>query len=244
MASANKELQLDAARALVAALESNDDAAAEKQLALLTQSQESQLFQEVGKLTRDLHEALSNFNVDARLVDLTEKDIPDTRARLNYVITTTEDAAHKTLGYIDATMPLAQELRQSAEKIDESWQRFRKREMSAEEFRQLAKEIEGYLPTVRQHADQVHQNLSEMTLAQGFQDLTGQVIRQVITLVEEVEDNLVQLVKVAGKHQQLTKQSKETDPLKAEGPQMNAKDNPDVVNNQDDVDDLLSSLGF
>ncbi|MTI63159.1 protein phosphatase CheZ [Methylophaga sp.] len=244
MASPNQDTQLDAARALVTALENNDESGVNKQLALLTQSHESQLFQEVGKLTRELHEALSNFNVDSRLIDLTENDIPNTRDRLNYVITTTEEAAHKTLGYIDETLPLAQELRQTAEKIDESWQRFRKKEMTAEEFRQLVKEIEAYLPTVKGHADQVHANLSEMMLAQGFQDLTGQVIRQVINLVEEVEDNLVQLVKVAGKHQQEKKPKKETDPIKAEGPQINAQDNPNVVNDQDDVDDLLSSLGF
>jgi chemotaxis protein CheZ len=244
MVSTNKEIQLDAARALLTALESDDDSAAQKQLAILTQSHESQLFQEVGKLTRELHEALSNFNIDSRLVDLAENDIPNTRDRLNYVITTTEDAAHKTLSHIDQTLPLAQELRQTAEKIDESWQRFRNKEMTADEFRQLVKEIEAYLPAVKSHADQVHANLSEMMLAQGFQDLTGQVIRQVISLVEEVEDSLVQLVKVAGKHQQESKPKKETDPIKAEGPQINAKDNPDVVNDQDDVDDLLSSLGF
>jgi chemotaxis protein CheZ len=115
--------------------------------------------------------------------------------------------------------------------------------MNADEFRLLVKEIENYLPTVKQHADEVHRNLSEMMLAQGFQDLTGQVIRQVISLVEEVEDSLVQLVKVTGKPQS-SSNKKEIDPIKAEGPQINAQDNPNVVNNQDDVDDLLSSLGF
>jgi chemotaxis protein CheZ len=243
MASMNTDIQLDAARALVTALENNDESAAGKQLAILTQSHESQLFKDVGKLTRELHEALNNFNVDSRLVDLAQNDIPNTRERLNYVITTTEEAAHKTLSHIDKTMPLAQELRETAEKIDESWHRFRNKEMNADEFRHLVKEIEAYLPTVKQHADQVHANLSEMTLAQGFQDLTGQVIRQVIGLVEEVEASLVQLVKVAGKHQQSTT-TKVSDPIKAEGPQINAHDNPNVVNNQDDVDDLLSSLGF
>jgi len=58
-----------------------------------------------------------------------------------------------------------------------------------------------------------------------------------------VEDSLVQLVKVAGKPQP-SSNKKEIDPIKAEGPQINAQDNPNVVNNQDDVDDLLSSLGF
>jgi chemotaxis protein CheZ len=245
MESMNKTVQLEAARALVTALELDNENAAEHQLAILTQSQESELFHEVGKLTRELHEAMNNFNLDSRLVDLTENDIPNTRERLNYVITTTEEAAHKTLSYIDQTLPLASELKLTAEKIDESWHRFRMREMNADEFRSLSKEIEVYLPEVKQHSEQIHANLSEMMLAQGFQDLTGQVIRQVIDLVEEVEDNLVRLVKIAGQHiENKPKDNKDVDPIKAEGPQINASDNPNVVNDQDEVDDLLSSLGF
>ncbi|PHS26621.1 MAG: chemotaxis protein CheZ [Methylophaga sp.] len=241
----NTQVQLEAARALVTALESNNEQQAEQQLIILTQSQESDLFQEVGKLTRELHDALNNFDVDARLVDLTENEMPNTRDRLNFVIKTTEDAAHKTLGFIDQTLPLTADLKQTAEKIDESWHRFRMKEMNADEFRLLSKDIEAYLPIVKQHSEQIHANLSAMILTQGFQDITGQVIRQVIDLVGEVENNLVQLVKVAGKHiDNKTKDNKPVDPIKAEGPQINAKDNPDVLNNQDEVDDLLSSLGF
>jgi len=241
----DKAAQLDAARALVAALESDNEQDAKDQLLILTQSSESELFHEVGKLTRELHEAMSNFNVDSRLVDLTENDMPNTRDRLNYVITTTEEAAHKTLGFIDQTLPLATELKQTADNIDKSWHRFRMKEMTVDEFRNLSKEIEVYLPEVKQHSEQIHANLSEMMMAQGFQDLTGQVIRQVIELVEEVEGNLVRLVKIAGQHTDDNKPSdKKVDPIKAEGPQINAQDNPNVVNDQDEVDDLLSSLGF
>ncbi|MDT8309865.1 MAG: protein phosphatase CheZ [Methylophaga sp.] len=238
-----KAAQLDAARALLAAIEQDDDATAKQQLARLSESRETELFQEVGKLTRDLHNALNNFNVDSRLVDLTHKEMPDTRDRLNYVIETTEAAAHKTLGFIDETLPLANELQKTAAKLDASWQRFRNREMSATEFRELSREIEAYLPSVSTHAQQIHHNLSEVTLAQGFQDLTGQVLRQVIGLVEEVEDNLIRLVKLAGQPTTTSKPA-EVDSLKAEGPQINADKKANVVSNQDDVDDLLSSLGF
>jgi len=244
MESNIKSLQLKAARALVSALEADNEEQITKQLTLLAQAQESELFLEVGKLTRELHESLNSFNVDSRLVDLANTDMPNTRDRLNYVITTTENAAHKTLGFIDETLPLATSLKETAEKIDESWHRFRMREMSVDEFRELSKEIEAYLPIVKQHSDQIHINLTDMMMAQGFQDLTGQVIRQVITLVEEVEDNLVRLVKVSGKHLEHKKEDKVVDPIKAEGPQINAENNPNVVNNQDEVDDLLSSLGF
>jgi chemotaxis protein CheZ len=244
MAQDNSVL-LEAAHALVTALEAGDENEAQHQITLITQANQNDLFTEVGKLTRELHEALNNFKVDPRLIDLAENDIPNTRDRLNYVIQTTEEAAHKTLSFIDETMPLASELQDTADKIEQSWHRFRMREMNADEFRAMSKEIEAYLPNVKQHAEQIHQNLSEVTLAQGYQDLTGQVIRQVITLVEEVEDNLVSLVKIAGTHQQdRQKDDKAADPIKAEGPQINATDNPAVVNNQDEVDDLLSSLGF
>ncbi len=236
--------QLEAARALVTALEAENQEDIDYQLTVLTHIQESALYSKVGKLTRELHEALNNFNLDNHLVDLTQSDIPSTRERLDYVVKTTEEAAHKTIGYIDQTLPLASVLKETAEKIDSSWHRFRMREMTADEFREMSTEIESYLPAVKTHADQIHDNLSEMLLAQGYQDLTGQVISQVITLVEEVEENLIRLIKVSG--QQMNTKQKETtpvDPLKAEGPQIN-KDAPNVVNNQDEVDDLLSSLGF
>ncbi len=243
MESKSKEQQLEVARALVAALESDNGEQAQQHLTFLTQIQESDLFQQVGKLTRELHDSLSNFNLDPRLIDLTENDIPSTRERLNYVITTTENAAHKTLEIIDQTLPLASDLKLVAENIDESWREFRIKEMNADELEKVSKKLESYLPEVKQHSKQIQANLSEMMLVQGFQDLTGQVVRQVIILIEEVEDNLVRLVKLSG--QQIEqKDNKPVDPIKAEGPQINQKDNPDVVNNQDEVDDLLSSLGF
>jgi len=244
MESSTKTAQLTAARALVSALEADNEQQIQQQLSLLAQAKESELFLEVGKLTRELHESLNSFNLDSRLIDFAKNGIPNTRDRLNYVITTTEDAAHKTLGFIDQTLPLASSLKETAEKIDQSWHRFRKREMNATEFRSLSKEIEDYLPLVKQHSDQIHLNLTDMMMAQGFQDLTGQVIRQVIALVEEVEDNLVRLVKVSGKHLEYKKEDKVIDPIKAEGPHINPENNPNVVNNQDEVDDLLSSLGF
>ncbi len=243
MTTQDNAILLTAARALVTALESGDEEQTQTQLALLTQTQQNSLFLEVGKLTRDLHEAMNDFSVGS-LVDLTEKEMPNTRERLNFVIETTEEAAHKTLGLIDETLPLATELKQTADNIEKSWHRFRMKEMSVEEFRVLSKEIETYLPSVKSHTEQIHSNLSDMTLAQGFQDITGQVIRQVITLVEEVETNLVRLVKIAGTEQvEVKKDDVDVDPIKAEGPQIN-KNKPNVVSNQDEVDDLLSSLGF
>ena len=85
-------------------------------------------------------------------------------------------------------------------------------------------------------------------MAQGYQDLTGQVIRRVIDLVKEVEDHLVGMLASFGDQAPQKDKSQSTvtsrDDIKAEGPIIDATKRDDVVNNQDDVDDLLSSLGF
>jgi chemotaxis protein CheZ len=81
-------------------------------------------------------------------------------------------------------------------------------------------------------------------MAQDFQDLTGQIIRRVITLVGEVEDRLVEILTVFGAEQSNKKETESKSGIEAEGPIIDANDREDAVSSQDDVDDLLASLGF
>jgi chemotaxis protein CheZ len=62
---------------------------------------ERELFDELGKLTRELHEALNSFRGDSRLIELTRDEIPDAKERLNYVVSMTEQATHRTLNALD-----------------------------------------------------------------------------------------------------------------------------------------------
>lgn len=83
-------------------------------------------------------------------------------------------------------------------------------------------------------------------MAQDFQDLTGQIIRRVINLVRDVEESLVEMIKVSGGtdagENKVEKAEKDT---KGEGTHVpGTNKSADIVESQDDVDDLLSSLGF
>ena len=93
---------------------------------------------------------------------------------------------------------------------------------------------------------QIHGLMTEVLMAQDYQDITGQIIRRVIQLVEDVEKNLIELLKLFGEEQksQAKQNVKAVDKNAAEGPIINPEQRDDVVENQDDVDDLLSSLGF
>lgn len=209
----------------------------------LTDIREASLYQEVGKLTRELHDAIGAFGMDDRISNLAEHDIPDARERLSYVITKTDDAANRTLTAVEASIPLCDESESQAAELSERWNRFTAKQLSADEFRALAKDVNAFFDTITSSAQSVKTNLNEVLMAQDFQDLTGQIIKKVITLVDEVEGNLVNLVKLAGLPEPESKLSAKEDEYLA-GPVVPGVDTGDVVSGQDEVDDLLSSLGF
>ncbi|MCW8905433.1 MULTISPECIES: protein phosphatase CheZ [Sedimenticola] len=228
------------AKQLVEHLEAGNEAEATHVSSLLTEGVESKLFLEVGRLTRELHEAINEFLLDPRINEMAQVEIPDASERLTYVITMTEKSANTTLGAVEAGLPLADDLGVKARAISEQWERFCNRELSVDDFRELSRELGGFLALTTERSKQLHGHLTEVLMAQDFQDLTGQIIRQVITLVHDVEDKLVQLVRISGSKLP----EKQKDAKKLEGPVIPGIDQGDTVSGQDDVDDLLSSLGF
>jgi chemotaxis protein CheZ len=237
------DMRLSLAKSLVNNLENGNISEVDQLITSLNSQHESLLFQEIGKLTRQLHDALGNFRDDDRISNLAENRIPDARERLNYVIERTEESAHRTLNAVEEALPIAHELEESGSAMREEWAKFTRREMNAEEFRQMSKRIEGFLESVEVDAKHLNKGLSDVMMAQDFQDLTGQIIRQVIELVQDLEEGLVSVIKKSGRMGAVVEETKEMD-IVAEGPQVNKEDDPNVMTGQDDVDDLLSSLGF
>ena len=238
------------ARQLVAELEAGNSDEASNLLDELARRRDSGLFQELGKLTRELHDALNGFQLDSKISSLAEHDIPDAKERLNYVITMTEQAAHRTLNAVEESLPIAEELQKRAVELHDKWARFRRKDMDVNEFRALVPEIDSFLDLTSGHATKLNSSLSDVLMAQDYQDITGQIIRRVINLVKDVEDNLVGLIRISGQRMApAEKVAVKSGALSEElsrgiGPQVPGVDHADVVNSQDDVDDLLSSLGF
>ena len=217
----------------------------------LNETRDRTLYQEVGKLTRSLHEAIRNFNIDTGSIpDHAEmSEITDASDRLAYVVDMTNKAANKTMDLVEDTMPLAIAVKDEAAYLKGAWGRLRRREMDPSEFRELYKRIDVFFADLAVNSDRIYENLSSILLAQDFQDLTGQVIQKVTRLVRDVEVNLLSLVVMAGKVDRITGIRHEVvAEIKSDsvghGPQIKPETRPDVVSNQDDVDDLLSSLGF
>ena len=210
------------------------------------------LYDEIGKLTRGLHDAIKDIKTGDELSD--ESGMGQASDKLDYVIQMTDKAANRTMDLAEEGMPLNTENLDGAVELQGQWQKFLRKELKPNEFRELTKKIDAYFSQVQNNSKKISSNLSDILMAQDFQDLTGQVIQRVTKLVSEVEERLVDLVAMAGEVDRITgishseahqnKPPQENDKkIVAEGPQIDTSLDG-VVEGQDDVDDLLSSLGF
>jgi chemotaxis protein CheZ len=239
------------AKELTTRLENNDIAGAVGMIQDLQKVRDENLYQEIGRLTRALHESIKNFKLDSN-VQGAGSEIDEAHEGLAYVVDMTAKAANKTMDMVDAALPLSEGISNEAVDIKSDWQRFLKKELAPSEFRELTKRISVFLDNTESNTKKLNGNLNDILLAQDFQDLTGQVIQKVTTMVTDVESRLVNLVSMAGhvdqmtgmQHGKIEVEDEVDDPTKGVGPQINAEDKEDVASNQDDVDDLLSSLGF
>ncbi len=237
------EVRLTLAKELVVALEQGNELEIDSLLEQIAEQKESDLFKEVGRLTRQLHDTMASFSLDSKITAMTEKDMPDAKERLHYVIAMTEQAANQTLTAVEELMPVSNELNEQVDVLASKWGRFIDKEMPFEEFKSMSKEITQHFEHSKGSLLQVHSGLNDILVAQGFQDVTGQIIRRVIDLVQNLEESLVELIRLSGANKASEEQSLEPE---LPGPVVPGVDDQkgDVATNQDDVDDLLSSLGF
>ena len=224
------------------ALASGNEAAFFGELDALLQRRERMLFLDLRKLTGDLQSALQRFRVDSRLVDLAEKDVPNARLRLDHVLRLTDEAAHRTLDLVEQSGPLAERTAHGANDLIEIWKRFRERTIAVEDFQRMVSDMDTFLHAASSDMNKVRENLSEVLLAQGYQDLSGQIIRGVMQLVSELEIALADLVRLAQTGARGARRvSDET--RRGFGPPIPGIDSGPAVSGQQDVDALLSGLG-
>ena len=197
-------------------------------------------YSQIGHLTRKLHDTLHDLGLDKSLEKAVDNTIPDARDRLAYIATLTEKAAERVLNATDVAKPLQDQMDAGAAKLSGEWDRLLKNELSIDDFKQLVTDTRGFLGTVTQHTKATNDQLLEIMMAQDFQDLTGQVIKKVIEMAKEMENQLLLVLLESTPKEKRA----EMDSSLLNGPVINAEGRADIVTSQEQVDDLLESLGF
>lgn len=192
------------------------------------------IYNKLGTLTRELHDTLTSLGLMPTLQDSFES-IPDAKSRLKYVAEKTSNAAEKVLNLVDQAKSehqnIAAETRRMADAI------------VADPVKAVASgAVMNFVGDVESATARIDQHLTEIMIAQDFHDLTGQVVAKVVTLVSQLEGQLVKILVEAAPHE--LPQRHQPEASKLEGPVVQHTGRTDVVADQSEVDDLLASLGF
>jgi chemotaxis protein CheZ len=204
------------------------------------------LIDRIGQLTRMLHESMRELGLD-REVEKAADAIPDAQDRLNYIATMTEQAAETALSSIEVAQPLQDQMGRRAASLDERWQTWFDAPVELADARELVRDTRGYLQWVPQQTQATSTQLHEIMMAQDFQDLTGQVIKKLVIMIRDIEqqliETLVQHLPNERRGANRERGAEQGDSL-VNGPQVRTDDHTEIVTNQAQVDDLLDSLGF
>jgi len=192
----------------------------------------------IGNMTRMLRDSMRELGLDRAIEEVAEA-IPDARDRLRYVANMTEQAANRVLNATEAAQPLQEALTRDARHLDERWQSWFEAPIELDQARELVDATRGFLKEVPERTSATQAQLMEIMMAQDFQDLTGQVITKMMAVIGAIERELLQVL--LDTVQPERRQEAET---LLNGPQVSTEGRDDIVTNQDQVDDLLSSLGF
>ena len=194
----------------------------------------------VGQMTRLLHDSLRELGYDKTIEGVTAQ-MPDARDRMSYISSMTQKAAERALTATEIARPIQTGLSDDAIRLDERWRDLFEKKLSLQQFRELVADTRQFLTEVPARAAATNAQLTEIMMAQDFQDLTGQVIKRVTTVTHDLELQLLQLLV------DNVPASPRGDANSSElmnGPVVKTEGRSDIVTDQQQVDDLLESLGF
>lgn len=194
----------------VDALAEYDYDKADKAIQNIIKKGQNNLYVEVGRITRKLHDSLRNFKeaIDPRVKEIATIDMPNAIDRLQFVIEKTEEAANQTLGIVEQYI------------------------LQMDDFSKHLRNLNGpeeSLKYLKSFKNKLEDDLTELITTQSFQDITGQILKKVISLVGDIEEELVSLITNFGVK---IEQNVKIDSEKSEQV------------SQNDVDELLKEFGF
>jgi len=215
-----------------------------------THEQQAEMFQRLGHITRQLHDALNQLGYTPVLKGAAE-ELPDARSRLQYIARLTGEAADKVLNRVDEAKAEQDAVRQHSQQLLDTIG-------AVPGLKWAMPELLEWSQKIQHSTERTDAHLTEIMLAQDFHDLTGQVIKKVVTLAATIEEQLVQLLLESASHTHphahprlpgVSTQPQEAAPSARErqalaGPVVSPEGRTDVVTDQAQVDDLLASLGF
>lgn len=220
---------IDTLKEAIVALSLGDLELSQDMIKKLTYLASSKLFKDIGKVTRELHESIKEIQdiIDPSLRDIAQREMKDLSTRLSYASELVKDASEKTLDLLFAR----QDVVTSAQAVHDEIIRL----IDAGD-KDTAK---AKLAELKVHNKELIDDFIKISELQIHADLVDQLIKKISKVIDNLEDKLVVLLKRFGEDVMEEKVIEKKGELYGPAP-CTAKG---VAGSQDDVDDLLASLG-
>jgi len=196
------------------------------------------MYERLGGIVRLLHDSMRELGYDRSLTDVAEQ-IGDAQSRLEHIATLTEQAANKVLNALDSGMPAQDRLQEQAKDINARWTKLYAGQMNIEESKALAGDSQKFSNSVMESTEAEKARMLEIMMAQDFQDITGQLIKKIVGITAAAERELAQLLRDNAPPEVKAQIDADKPATLMNGPSVGG-----TAMAQDDVDDLLDSLGF
>ncbi len=189
--------------------------------------------EKIGKATASLHRLLKELGY-AKGLQQTAATMPDARERLNFIDQTMHEASEKTISAVENSLPLTEFGRTTC--IDLAQRLSNAPDLA---HHALVQDTISHLGEVASKEEILRHNLLQILEAQEFRDVAGQMVNKIVDAAAEIEKILLDLLREYAPEANDSLITKEG---LTSGPAIRADQNG--VSGQDEVDDLLSSLGF
>jgi chemotaxis protein CheZ len=186
----------------------------------------------IGQATARLHELLKDLG-HSRGLEQSAATMTDARDRLSFVDKAMHEASEKTISSVEDALPLINRNRAVIGDLS-----MRLKEASAKEYAALITESVKVFGEVASNDEKVYGSLMQIMETQEFRDLAGQMVNKIVGAAVEIENILLDILK---EYAPSTKDSLISKEGLTAGPSMNKEAD---ISGQDDVDDILSSLGL
>lgn len=186
----------------------------------------------IARATARLHKLLKELG-HTRNLEKTAATMPDARDRLSFIDRSMHEASEKTISAVEASMPLTNRNRGICSDLAA-----RLSDAGFIENPDLIWETISQLGEIAAGEETIHHNLMQIMEAQEFRDVAGQMVNKIVDAAVEIENILID---VLTEYAPDAKDSLISKAGLTAGPNLKTENS---VNGQDEVDDLLASLGL
>ena len=193
------------------------------------ESGDTQLFEKIGELTRFIDTTIKTISQFSAPMSATTEQLPDATAHLKDLRKLTEDGTHKIMELVEA-------IEENRKRADMQFDALLNGLASSD-----AATVKSKIVAIRATLAADNKPLMDIITALSFQDLVAQSVNKLVTIIDEVEHKLLELVVVFGPYTKgagKAEAGKASDMLK----QLSATKNTSMQ--QDLADEILKQYGF